>query len=125
MKNKFVDLMNGLVVNVENVIGVQPTDNGNEFYVHTTTSQYYKIGLDGYNAIKDTNSSFVVLNSGLIINKNYIVGVQPCNDNEYYIHTTTTQYYKINKDDYSSLLQVIFKPIDDFVQTKAGIRLSK
>ena len=121
MKNKFVDLLNGLVVNVENVIGVQPTDKENEFYVHTTTSQYYKISLDGYNEIKDANSSFVVLNSGLIINNDYIVGVQPCNDNEYYIHTTTTQYYKINKDDYSSLLQVILKPINDLVQTKAGI----
>lgn len=40
----YVMLSNGLVVNMNNIVGVQPNpDKTDEYYVHTTTSQYYKI----------------------------------------------------------------------------------
>lgn len=108
---KFMNLLNGIVVNIYNVIGIQPTDKENEFYVHTTTSQYYKIGLDGYNAIKRATPDFINLPSGLVVNLDYIVGVQPYNDNEYYIHTTTSQYYRIDKNDYNVFLSSIKDPL--------------
>lgn len=45
----FVLLSNGLAVNVHTIVGVQPNpDKKDEFYVHTTTSQYYKIGKQDY-----------------------------------------------------------------------------
>ena len=46
---KYVMLSNGLVVNKDHIVGVQPNpENKNEFYVHTTTSQYYKITAEDY-----------------------------------------------------------------------------
>lgn len=46
---KYVMLSNGLVVNIDHIVGVQPNpDKTNEFYVHTTTAQYYKINAEDY-----------------------------------------------------------------------------
>lgn len=45
----YVMLSNGLVVNIDTIIGVQPNpDKENEFYVHTSTAQYYKINKEDY-----------------------------------------------------------------------------
>lgn len=45
----YVMLSNGLVVNINHIVGVQPNpDKENEYYVHTTTSQYYKINASDY-----------------------------------------------------------------------------
>lgn len=39
--------------------------------------------------------------SGLVVKNDYVIGIQPTDKNdEYYVHTTTPQYYKINKTDY-------------------------
>lgn len=59
--------------------------------------------------VKNTsNLDFVLLSNGLVVSKNEIVGVQPNPDkvNEYYVHTTTAQYYKINESDYKYLVNV-------------------
>lgn len=46
---KYVMLSNGLVVNLDHIVGIQPNpDKENEFYVHTTTAQYYKISKEDY-----------------------------------------------------------------------------
>jgi len=46
---KYAMLSNGLVVNMDQIVGVQPNpDKENEFYVHTTTAQYYKINASDY-----------------------------------------------------------------------------
>ena len=51
---------------------------------------------------QSSNSQFAVLSNGLIIKFSNIVGIQPnsSNNGEYYVHTTTPQYYKIDKRDY-------------------------
>lgn len=53
-----------------------------------------------------SNSKYVMLSNGLVVNMDTIVGVQPNPEkvNEYYVHTTTTQYYKINEADYKFLV---------------------
>ncbi len=57
--------------------------------------------------VQNANMLFVMLSNGLAINTNTIVGVQPNPDkkDEFYIHTTTSQYYKIGKDDYEYLVK--------------------
>lgn len=46
---KYVMLSNGLVVNIDTIVGVQPNpDKQNEYYVHTVTAQYYKISESDY-----------------------------------------------------------------------------
>ena len=46
---KYVMLSNGLVVNIDTIVGVQPNpDKQNEYYVHTVTNQYYKISESDY-----------------------------------------------------------------------------
>ena len=48
---------------------------------------------------------FSVFNSGLIVRNDYVIGIQPTDkDDEYYVHTTTPQYYKINKSDYCQFI---------------------
>ena len=51
---------------------------------------------------QSSNSQFAVLSNGLIIKFSNIVGIQPntSDKDEFYVHTVTSQYYKINKSDY-------------------------
>ena len=58
-----------------------------------------------------SNSQFAVLSNGLIIKFSNIVGIQPnaSNKDEFYVHTVTSQYYKINKSDYSQFIANNFK----------------
>lgn len=59
--------------------------------------------------VKNTaNLKYVMLSNGLVVNIDTIVGVQPNPDkqNEYYVHTVTAQYYKINESDYKYLVNV-------------------
>ena len=51
---------------------------------------------------QSSNSQFAVLSNGLIIKFSNIVGIQPntSDKDEFYVHTVTSQYYKINKNDY-------------------------
>lgn len=53
-----------------------------------------------------SNLSYVMLSNGLVVNIDAIIGVQPNPDkeNEFYVHTNTAQYYKINKEDYVYLV---------------------
>lgn len=48
---KFAILSNGLVINKDQIVGIQPNPDkftDREYYVHTTTSQYYKINKEDY-----------------------------------------------------------------------------
>lgn len=56
------------------------------------------------------NMNYVMLSNGLVININQVVGVQPNPDkaDEFYIHTTTSQYYKISKADYEYIVKYGF-----------------
>ena len=41
----------------------------------------------------------------MIVRNDYVIGIQATDkDGEYYVHTTTPQYYKINKSDYSQFI---------------------
>lgn len=52
---KYAMLSNGLVVNMDTIVGVQPNpDKSNEYYVHTTTTQYYKINEADYKFLVNT-----------------------------------------------------------------------
>ena len=55
---------------------------------------------------QSSNSRFAVLSNGLIIKFSNIVGIQPntSDKDEFYVHTVTSQYYKINKSDYSQFI---------------------
>lgn len=102
--SQFAVLSNGLIIKFSNIVGIQPNSSNNgEYYVHTVTSQYYKIDVDDYNYLKKclSSSEFYTFVSGLVVKNDYVIGIQPTDKNdEYYVHTTTPQYYKINKTDY-------------------------
>ena len=102
--SQFAVLSNGLIIKFSNIVGIQPnTSDKDEFYVHTVTSQYYKINKNDYEYLKKclSKSVFYTFVSGLIVRNDYVIGIQPTDkDDEYYVHTTTPQYYKINKSDY-------------------------
>ena len=106
--SQFAVLSNGLIIKFSNIVGIQPnTSNKDEFYVHTVTSQYYKINKNDYEYLKKclSSSDFYTFVSGLVVKNDYVIGIQPTDkDNEYYVHTTTPQYYKINKSDYSQFI---------------------
>ncbi len=108
--SQFAVLSNGLIIKFSNIVGIQPNaSNKNEFYVHTVTSQYYKINAIDYNYLKlilsEEPKMFSVFTSGLIVRNDYVIGIQATDkDGEYYVHTTTPQYYKINKSDYSQFI---------------------
>ena len=111
--SQFAVLSNGLIIKFSNIVGIQPnTSDKDEFYVHTVTSQYYKINKNDYEYLKKCLSSsefytseFYTFVSGLIVRNDYVIGIQPTDkDDEYYVHTTTPQYYKINKSDYSQFI---------------------
>ena len=106
--SQFAVLSNGLIIKFSNIVGIQPnTSDKDEFYVHTVTSQYYKINKNDYEYLKKclSRSEFYTFVSGLIVRNDYIIGIQATDkDNEYYVHTTTPQYYKINKSDYSQFI---------------------
>ena len=55
---------------------------------------------------QSNNSQFAVLSNGLIIKFSNIVGIQPntSDKDEFYVHTVTSQYYKINKSDYNQFI---------------------
>ena len=106
--SQFAVLSNGLIIKFSNIVGIQPnTSDKDEFYVHTVTSQYYKINVSDYNYLKKclSSSEFYTFVSGLVVKNDYVIGIQPTDkDDEYYVHTTTPQYYKINKSDYSQFI---------------------
>lgn len=106
--SQFAVLSNGLIIKFSNIVGIQPnTSDKDEFYVHTVTSQYYKINKNDYEYLKKclSSSEFYRFVSGLIVRNDYVIGIQPTDkDDEYYVHTTTPQYYKINKSDYSQFI---------------------
>ena len=111
--SQFAVLSNGLIIKFSNIVGIQPnTSDKDEFYVHTVTSQYYKINKNDYEYLKKclSSSEFYTFVSGLIVRNDYVIGIQPTDkDDEYYVHTTTPQYYKINKTDYSQFIGNNFK----------------
>ena len=111
--SQFAVLSNGLIIKFSNIVGIQPnTSDKDEFYVHTVTSQYYKINKNDYEYLKKclSSSEFYTFVSGLIVRNDYVIGIQATDkDNEYYVHTTTPQYYKINKSDYSQFISNNFK----------------
>ena len=111
--SQFAVLSNGLIIKFSNIVGIQPnTSDKDEFYVHTVTSQYYKINKNNYEYLKKclSSSEFYTFVSGLIVRNDYVIGIQPTDkDDEYYVHTTTPQYYKINKSDYSQFIGNNFK----------------
>ena len=106
--SQFAVLSNGLIIKFSNIVGIQPnTSDKDEFYVHTVTSQYYKINKNDYKYLKKclSSSEFYTFVSGLIVRNDYVIGIQTTDkDGEYYVHTTTPQYYKINKSDYSQFI---------------------
>ena len=111
--SQFAVLSNGLIIKFSNIVGIQPnTSDKDEFYVHTVTSQYYKINKNDYEYLKKclSSSDFYTFVSGLVVKNDYVIGIQPTDkDDEYYVHTTTPQYYKINKSDYSQFISNNFK----------------
>lgn len=111
--SQFAVLSNGLIIKFSNIVGIQPnTSDKDEFYVHTVTSQYYKINKNDYEYLKKclSKSEFYTFVSGLIVRNEYVIGIQATDkDNEYYVHTTTPQYYKISKSDYSQFIGNNFK----------------
>lgn len=106
--SQFAVLSNGLIIKFSNIVGIQPnTSDKDEFYVHMVTSQYYKINKNDYEYLKKclSSSDFYTFVSGLVVKNDYVIGIQPTDkDDEYYVHTTTPQYYKINKSDYSQFI---------------------
>ena len=113
LNTQFALLSNGLIIKFTNIVGIQPnTSDKDEFYVHTVTSQYYKINKNDYEYLKKclSSSEFYTFVSGLVVKNDYVIGIQPTDkDDEYYVHTTTPQYYKINKSDYSQFIGNNFK----------------
>ena len=111
--SQFAVLSNGLIIKFSNIVGIQPnTSDKDEFYVHTVTSQYYKINKNDYEYLKKclSRSEFYTFVSGLVVKNDYVIGIQATDkDDEYYVHTTTPQYYKINKSDYSQFIGNNFK----------------
>ena len=106
--SQFAVFSNGLIIKFSNIVGIQPNaSNKDEFYVHTVTSQYYKINKNDYEYLKKclSRSEFYTFVSGLIVRNDYVIGIQTTDkDGEYYVHTTTPQYYKINNSDYNQFI---------------------
>lgn len=106
--SQFAVLSNGLIIKFSNIVGIQPnTSDKDEYYVHTVASQYYKINKNDYEYLKKclSSSEFYTFVNGLVVKNDYVIGIQPTDkDDEYYVHTTTPQYYKINKSDYSQFI---------------------
>lgn len=106
--SQFAVLSNGLIINFSSIVGIQPNaSNKDEFYVHTVTSQYYKINENDYVYLKKCLplSEFYTFTSGLVVRNDFVIGIQATDkDGEYYVHTTTPQYYKINKSDYTQFI---------------------
>ena len=106
--SQFAVLSNGLIIKFSNIVGIQPnTSDKDEFYVHTVTSQYYKINENDYVYLKKCLplSEFYTFTSGLVVRNDFVIGIQATDkDGEYYVHTTTPQYYKINKSDYAQFI---------------------
>lgn len=106
--SQFAVLSNGLIIKFSNIVGIQPNpSNKDEYYVHTVTSQYYKINKNDYEYLKRclSCSEFYTFVSGLIVRNDYVIGIQTTDkDGEYYVHTTTPQYYKINNSDYNQFI---------------------
>ena len=106
--SQFAVLSNGLIIKFSNIVGIQPNpSNKDEYYVHTVTSQYYKINKNDYEYLKKclSRSEFYTFVSGLVVRNDYVIGIQTTDkDGEYYVHTTTPQYYKINKSDYNQFI---------------------
>lgn len=106
--SQFAVLSNGLIIKFSNIVGIQPNpSNKDEYYVHTVTSQYYKINKNDYEYLKKclSRSEFYTFVSGLVVKNDYVIGIQATDkDGEYYVHTTTPQYYKINKSDYNQFI---------------------
>lgn len=106
--SQFAVLSNGLIIKFSNIVGIQPNaSNKDEYYVHTVTSQYYKINKSDYEYLKKclSCSEFYTFVSGLIVRNDYVIGIQTTDkDGEYYVHTTTPQYYKINNSDYNQFI---------------------
>ena len=111
--SQFAVLSNGLIINFSSIVGIRPNaSNKDEFYVHTVTSQYYKINENDYVYLKKCLplSEFYTFTSGLVVRNDFVIGIQATDkDGEYYVHTTTPQYYKINKSDYSQFIGNNFK----------------
>lgn len=106
--SQFAVLSNCLIIKFSNIVGIQPNaSNKDEYYVHTVTSQYYKINKNDYEYLKKclSRSEFYTFVSGLIVRNDYVIGIQTTDkDGEYYVHTTTPQYYKINNSDYNQFI---------------------
>ena len=107
--SQFAVLSNGLIIKFSNIVGIQPnTSNNGEYYVHTVTSQYYKINENDYTYLKKILSCsrlFNIFASGLIVRNDCIIGIQPTDKiGEYYVHTTTPQYYRIDTSDYGQFI---------------------
>ena len=122
--SQFALLSNGLIINFSSIVGIQPnTSNKDEFYVHTVTSQYYKINENDYVYLKKCLplSEFYTFTSGLVVRNDFVIGIQATDkDGEYYVHTTTPQYYKINKSDYSQFINDNFTLRYDYSITKSS-----
>ena len=122
--SQFAVLSNGLIIKFSNIVGIQPnTSNKDEFYVHTVTSQYYKINENDYVYLKKCLplSEFYTFTSGLVVRNDFVIGIQATDkDGEYYVHTTTPQYYKINKSDYAQFINDNFTLRYDYSITKSS-----
>ena len=122
--SQFAVLSNGLIINFSSIVGIQPNaSNKDEFYVHTVTSQYYKINENDYVYLKKCLplSEFYTFTSGLVVRNDFVIGIQATNkDGEYYVHTTTPQYYKINKPDYAQFINDNFTLQYDYSITKSS-----
>ena len=122
--SQFAVLSNGLIINFSSIVGIQPnTSNKDEFYVHTVTSQYYKINENDYVYLKKCLplSEFYTFASGLVVRNDFVIGIQATDkDGEYYVHTTTPQYYKINKSDYAQFINDNFTLRYDYSITKSS-----
>ena len=122
--SQFAVLSNGLIINFSSIVGIQPnTSNKDEFYVHTVTSQYYKINENDYVYLKKCLplSEFYTFTSGLVVRNDFVIGIQATDkDGEYYVHTTTPQYYKINKSDYVQFINDNFTLRYDYSITKSS-----
>ena len=56
----------------------------------------------------EANMKYVILSTGLVVDMDKVIGVQPNpdNENEFFIHTITSQYYKVSKEDYKYLPEI-------------------
>ena len=59
----------------------------------------------------EANMEYVILSTGLVIDMDKVIGVQPNpdNENEFFIYyTITSQYYKVSKENYKYLVNCGF-----------------